>query len=285
METYHSLCMNARARLMPIGERAAQTEARYLVMRAAGKTFEELTRDYRMYASDKICGDVAEMLERRLNGEPLAYITGSWEFYGLPLAVTRDVLIPRVDTEVLAGAAIERAKGAGDGCRVLDLCAGSGCIGLAVAHNVPSARVTVADDSEAALKVAKLNARALNLTVTPVRADVFGQPPPALGSFDIIVCNPPYIATAEIQTLDMSVRDYEPLRALDGGADGLDFYRAVTRDWSRLLRGQGCVMFEIGAGQASAVKKICYRAGLAAFETLIDTNGIERVLITSPAEV
>lgn len=280
METYHNLYLNARSRLMPFGERAAQLEARYLIMFAAGKTFEELTRDYQMYASDKIQSCVSDMLERRLTGEPLAYIMGSWEFYGLTLTITRDVLIPRVDTEVLADAAVKQAKSAGEGCRVLDLCAGSGCVGLAVARNVPDARVTLTDNSEAALKVAKLNARAHNLTVTLINADVF-KTPSSLGNFDVITCNPPYIAAAEIQTLDASVRDYEPAAALDGGADGLDFYRAVTRNWGGLLRESGRLMFETGIGQMGEVQKICRLTGLETVEVIRDTNDIERVLIVS----
>lgn len=284
VKTYHELYMNVRARLMPLNERMAPLEARYIIMHAAGKTHEELVRDYHIYASDKVCADVEDMLARRLNGEPPAYIVGSWEFYGLPLIITRDVLIPRVDTEVLAQAAIERLSGL-ESCRVLDLCTGSGCIGLAIAYNVPNAKVTLVDNSENALKVAQKNARALGLTVNCVLADVLNPPKAQLGRFDLIVCNPPYIPSGDIEKLDNSVKNYEPAVALDGGEDGLDFYRAVVKNWRMLLKEEGHLMFEMGISQCTAIQKICLREGLAAFEVLRDTGGIDRVLVTSAVEV
>lgn len=284
VKTYHNLYMNVRAQLMPLDERMAPLEARYIIMHAAGKTHEELVRDYHIYASDKVCEDVDDMLARRLNGEPPAYIVGSWEFYGLPLTITRDVLIPRVDTEVLAKAAIERLVGL-ETCRVLDLCTGSGCVGLAIAYNVPNAKVTLVDNSENALKVAQKNAHALSLTVNCILADVLTPPKPQLGRFDLIVCNPPYIPTGDIEKLDNSVKNYEPAAALDGGDDGLDFYRAIVKNWRVLLKDDGHLMFEMGISQCAAIQKICLREGLAAFEVLRDTGGIDRVLVTSAVEI
>jgi release factor glutamine methyltransferase len=276
--------MNTRARLLPLDERMAPLEARYIVMHAAGKTHEELVRDYHIYASDKISAEVDDMVNRRLNGEPPAYIVGSWEFYGLPMCITRDVLIPRVDTEVLAEAAIERLDKSGSP-RVLDLCTGSGCVGLAIARNVPNAKITLLDISENALRVAKLNARALGLTVNCVAADVLKPPSLQLGCFDMIVCNPPYIPSAEIERLDASVKNFEPLCALDGGEDGLDFYRAVVKSWSRLLKDGGYLLFELGAGQLEAVRQICLEEDFAAFEVLRDTGGIDRVLAVERVEM
>ena len=276
--------MDTRARLLPVDGRTAPMEARYMVMYAAGKTHEELVRDYSMYAGDNVRAEVESMLNRRLGGEPPAYITGAWEFYGLPLIITRDVLIPRMDTEVLAKAAIGRLDGRG-AVRVLDLCAGSGCVGLAVAHCVPEAKVTLADNSESALKVAKQNARALGLTVSCIYADALKPPSPRLGSFDMIVCNPPYIPSGDIERLDASVKDYEPIAALDGGADGLDFYRAVAKYWSILLKNGAPLLFELGIGQLEAVKRVCLRESLAAFEVLPDTAGIDRVLVTRRVEI
>ena len=150
---------------------------------------------------------------------------GEWEFYGLPLDISSDVLIPRSDTEVLAERAILRARAAGEGGRVLDLCAGSGCVGLAVAANVPACRVVLGELSEGALRVCKQNVRrnSLNARVTCVSVNALEPPASALWDFDIIACNPPYIPTGDIPGLDVSVRDYEPHMALDGGADGLDF--------------------------------------------------------------
>jgi len=276
--------MNTRARLLPLDERMAPLEARYIVMHAAGKTHEELVRDYHMYASDKVSAEVDDMVSRRLNGEPPAYIVGSWEFYGLPLCITRDVLIPRVDTEVLAAAAIERLDKSGS-LRVLDLCTGSGCVGLSIAKSVPDAKITLLDNSENALKIAKLNSRILGLTVNCVVADVLKPPAPQLGSFDMIVCNPPYIPSRDIEKLDASVKDFEPLSALDGGEDGLDFYRAVTKYWGRLLKDEGFLLFELGEGQLDAVRHICMEEDFLGVEVIRDTGGIDRVLVAERAEI
>ena len=146
--TYNNLYLDTRNRLRRAGVTQAQTEARELVCYAADKTKEQLYRDMSLYASSELERRVEDLVQRRLEGEPVAYIVGEWEFYGLPLDISRDVLIPRADTEVLAARAIEKAQGAGEGGRVLDLCAGSGCVGLAVAANAPNCRVVLADLSE-----------------------------------------------------------------------------------------------------------------------------------------
>ena len=193
--TYNNLYLDARKRLKEAGIESAQLEAREIVCYAADKTREQFFRDLALYASDPVEKRVRELLERRLAGEPVAYIIGEWEFYGLPLDMDRNVLIPRMDTELLAERAILLARAAGEGARVLDLCAGSGCVGLAVAANVPACRVVLADLSEEALKVCKQNVRRndLNARVTCVLADAKEKPDPVLWDFDVIVCNPPYI--------------------------------------------------------------------------------------------
>jgi release factor glutamine methyltransferase len=198
----------------------------------------------------------------------------------MPIRVTRVVLIPRADTVALAAAAI-RLAGGRDAARVLDLCAGSGCVGLAVAANVPRCRVVAADKSAGALAVAQLNAtqNGLESRVTCVAADALAPPPPALGEFDLIVCNPPYIPTAELDTLDISVRDYEPRLALDGGEDGLLFYRAVAGKWGGALRGDGFLLFECGAGQAADVRGILEKSGFGGVTVTRDTGGVDRVVV------
>ena len=223
---------------------------------------------------------LAELLERRLAGEPVAYLIGEWEFYGLPLNISQDVLIPRMDTEVLAERAILLARAAGEGARVLDLCAGSGCVGLAVAANVPGCRVVLADVSEAALRLCKQNVRRneLNARVTCVQADALEPPDAALWDFDVIACNPPYIPTGDIAGLDVSVRDYEPRSALDGGADGLDFYRAIAARWGAALRLGGALLFEVGIGQAGDVGAILAQNQFEQIQTFQDTQGIGRVV-------
>ena len=141
--TYNNLYLDARKRLREAGVEGAQLEARELVCCAAGKSREQFYRDMSLYASGELEKRVEALVQRRLGGEPVAYIVGEWEFYGLPLNVSSEVLIPRIDTEVLAERGILRARAAGEGARVLDLCAGSGCVGLAIAANAPGCRVVL----------------------------------------------------------------------------------------------------------------------------------------------
>ena len=161
--TYNNLYLDTRARLKKAGIDAAQLEARELVCYAADKSREQLYRDMHLYASAELEKRVDDLVRRRLEGEPVAYIIGEWEFYGLPLNISQDVLIPRADTEVLAERGIQKAREAGAGARVLDLCAGSGCVGLAVAANVPECRVVLGELSEGALRICKQNVRRNNL--------------------------------------------------------------------------------------------------------------------------
>ena len=278
--TYNNLYLDARQKLKAAGVEAAQLEARELTCFAAGKTREQFFRDMSLYASDEVEAKVADMMNRRLAGEPVAYLIGEWEFYGLPLDISREVLIPRADTEVLAEQAILAARAAGEGARVLDLCAGSGCVGLAVAANAPLCRTVLADVSEEALKICRQNIRRndLNARVTCVQADARQAPSAKLWDFDVIACNPPYIPTGDIDGLDVSVRDYEPRLALDGGDDGLDFYRDIAEKWRTALRLGGVLLFEVGIGQASGVEQILSRCGYEDIETFQDTGGIWRVV-------
>ena len=278
--TYNNLYLDTRKRLKAAGVEMAQLEARELVCFAADKTREQFFRDLTLYASKEVEDRVEELTRRRLSGEPVAYIIGEWEFYGLPLDISREVLIPRSDTEVLAERAILLTRAAGDGARVLDLCAGSGCVGLAVAANAPDCRVVLADLSEGALRICKQNVRRnqLNARVTCVQADAMTAPAPALWDFDVIACNPPYIPHGDLANLDVSVRDYEPWGALDGGEDGLDFYRAVSARWGTALRLGGTLIFEVGIGQAPDVKQIMAQNGFENIVTHQDTRGIWRVV-------
>ena len=151
--TYSELYISVRNRLRDAGIEAAELEGKLIVATAAGKTTEKLLRDMRFYATDEVERRVDSMLRRRLAGEPVAYITGIWEFRGLPMEVNPSVLIPRVDTEVLAETAINWLHGRKMDARVLDLCSGSGCIGCALAHELPAARVVMVDISDEALTV------------------------------------------------------------------------------------------------------------------------------------
>lgn len=277
--TYNNLYMDIRQELHHAGIQAATLEARELVCFAAGKTREQFVRDGRLYVPQDVEEQARALMRRHLAGEPLAYLIGEWEFYGLPLDISEQVLIPRSDTEVLAGEAIRWLQTQQD-ARVLDLCAGSGCVGLAVASQVHACRVVLGEKSEAALRICRQNIRRSGLLgrVTPMPADALEPPTRQLGEFDCIVCNPPYIPTQDIETLDVSVRDYEPHMALDGGEDGLDFYRAISENWREALHPGARLYFEVGIGQADSVLRIMRRQGFGELEIVPDTAGIPRVV-------
>jgi release factor glutamine methyltransferase len=277
--TYNNLYMDVRARLRRMGIEGSTLEARELVCFASGKDRATLSRDSRLYVSREVEERTWSLVERRLAGEPVAYLIGEWEFYGLPLDISEHVLIPRVDTEVLAGEAIAWLREQGES-RVLDLCAGSGCVGLAVASQVPKCRVVLAELSEGALHICRQNIRRCGVTgrVVALQADAREKPPLALGEFDCIVCNPPYIPRGDIAGLDASVRDYEPHMALDGGEDGLDFYRDICRLWPERLRVGGRLYFEVGIGQADAVLRIMRGVGFGDIQVVTDTGGVPRVV-------
>ena len=279
MKTYNDVYIQTRKKLKAEGIEAFGLEARLIASAAAGKTKEEFLRDMNLYTNSDYEQKVSDMIDARLTGEPIAYVTGEWEFYGLPMVVNRDVLIPRIDTEVLAEKAIDKLQTM-KGRRVLDLCSGSGCIGITLAVNVPDSKVILVDNSLKAMRVARQNVLRNNVTrsVTCVDADATQTPPMLLGRFDMIVSNPPYIPTEDIFGLDPSVRDNEPKEALDGGKDGLDFYRSITEKWKSLLKKDGCLMFEVGIGQAEDVRRIMEENGFEDIRVYKDTLEIERVV-------
>jgi len=277
--TYNNLYMDIRQQLHKAGLPGATLEARELVSYGASKTKEELQRDGHLYVPAAIEERIHRLVEQHLSGEPVAYIIGEWEFYGLPLDINPDVLIPRPDTEVLAGEAIRWLKTRKEP-RVLDLCAGSGCVGLAVASQCPGSRVVLGEISEGALRVCRQNIRRNSLQgrVIPYQVNALEKPPAHVGEFDCIVCNPPYIPDGEVECLDISVASYEPLLALRGGEDGLDFYRAVSRKWSEVLPVGGRLYFEVGMGQADDVLRIMREVGFGDIQIVQDLSGISRVV-------
>ena len=277
--TYNNLYLDIRQQLRKAGIEAATLEARELVCFGTGKSREDLARDGGLYASPELERQVRSLVDRHLAGEPVAYLIGEWEFYGLSLDISPDVLIPRPDTEVLAGQAIEYIQTLGE-CRVLDLCAGSGCIGLAVASQAPQARVVLGEYSDAALKVCRQNIRRNGLSgrVVPMQADAREKPERSLGEFQCIVSNPPYIPRADIETLDASVRDDEPHLALDGGEDGLHFYQTISGKWKDALAPGGRLYFEVGIGQADSVLRIMRAQGFGDIQIVKDLHDIPRVV-------
>lgn len=281
MKTYGDIYLAARKRLRESGDTSSDLDARLLSAKASGKTVENFLKDARLYVvDDSFEKALNELVERRLEGEPAAYITGEWEFHGMPMKITEDVLIPRDDTEILVDKAIELLKPKGPDTRVLDLCCGSGCVGLSIAGTLRGCRIVMADISDKALAVSRANMLMNSLTknVTCLAADARQNPPMLLGWFDLIVCNPPYIPTGELPELDSSVKDFEPHLALDGGEDGLDFFRDVASKWTEILKTGGTMMFECGDGQSSAVADILRASGFTEIKIYKDTQGIERVV-------
>ena len=283
--TYNNLYLDLRTELKRAGDEEATQSARELVCSAAGKTREEFVRDGSLYASPEVERAARRLVQRHLAGEPVAYLIGEWEFYGLPLDISPAVLIPRPDTEVLATKLIDAARSAGP-CRILDLCAGSGCIGLAAAANLPNARVLLGELDDEALKVCRQNIRRSNLTgrVTSMKLDAREKPTRSLGEFQLLVSNPPYIPGADIGTLDASVREHEPRLALDGGEDGLDFYRAICEKWRDALCESGMLFFEVGIGQADQVLRIMRSNGFGDIQIVKDLNSIPRVVYGTRVE-
>ena len=255
--------------------------ARMLICHVSGKDHARFLADRDLYAGEDIVEGVEKGLKRLLAGEPIAYILGQWEFYGLPMIVSPKVLIPRDDTCAVAELAIKLALFLDKDPRILDLCCGSGCIGLAVASRVKDAKVTLADVSLEALAVAKENTALNKLTgrVRCVQADALKPAFPFLGKFDLIVSNPPYITGQEMLELPVSVKDYEPHLALYGGEDGLDFYRAIAQNFAPALKAGGYLCFEFGMGLGDDVCQILTENGYTILDITRDYNSRERAVL------
>ncbi len=282
VKQYGDLYLDTRRALLATEDpQTAASIARLLICRVSGKSQEEILAHRDLYASEQIVKDTQVLLDRLLEGEPLAYVLGEWEFYGLPLRVTPDVLIPRDDTCAVAELAIRQALFLQQDPRILDLCCGSGCIGLAIASRVKDAKVTLADLSREALSVAKENVALNKLTgrVRCLQADAMLPPTPFIGKYDLIVSNPPYITGQEMKELPHSVADYEPHMALFGGEDGLDFYRAIARNYANALKPGGYLCFEFGMGQGDDVCAILEANGYTILERTRDYNDRERAVL------
>lgn len=226
---------------------------------------------------DAVVAALDKAAEERLAGRPLQYILGEWDFLSLRLKVGDGVLIPRQDTELLCEAAADALRGKA-APRVLDLCAGSGCVGLGVASLVPGAAVTAVEKSPAAMVYLQENiARYPMFAVRAVQGDVFAHPTVA-GPFDAILANPPYIPVAQLATLMREVQN-EPRMALDGGEDGLIFYRAILSRWLKLLCKGGFCAVEIGFDQGEQVNRLFVDAGLENCCVLKDLAQNDRVVI------
>lgn len=262
-------------------QQTASLIARDLICTFSGQTPEQMLSALEYGADPAVVSKVEDGVRRLLNDEPLAYILGEWEFYGLKLFVSPDVLIPRDDTCAVAELAINRTLFLEKDPRILDLCCGSGCIGLAVASRVKDARVTLADISKEALAVAKKNIAQNKLggRMSIFQVDARKKAPNFLGKFDMIVSNPPYITGEEMKQLPRSVDVFEPHLALYGGEDGLDFYRAILANFTPALKPGGCVCFEFGMGQGDAVCRLLEENDYTVLERKRDYNDRERAVL------
>ena len=231
---------------------------------------------YFMHMNDDVEPEVLTeyecVLEKRSEHIPLQYITGEQEFMGMTFKVNSNVLIPRQDTETLVEEALKVIE---PQMEVLDLCTGSGCILLSILNNAPTVRGTGSDVSKQALLVAKENAKLHDLDAEWVRSNLFDN---VSGPFDVIVSNPPYIAQAELLTLMPEVGQFEPVQALDGGVDGLDFYRRITEEAPQYLKNNGYLFFEIGYDQGRAVHQLMLDAGFSDVAVVKDLAGNDRVV-------
>ncbi len=290
MSTYKELMDRAKSELAPMVLSMADLEARELAYKAVDMSGVHFSRDQFMTRLDRFAPAVADeildsLLARRLSGEPLAYILGEWDFYGLTLDITRDVLIPRADTETLVERALEYLNDkklikSGENAKILDLCCGSGCIGIALLSEYEKSIAILSDISKPALAVAASNIKKHSLSSRAVvmEMDALDAPPPTLHGLDMIVSNPPYITADEMAYLDVSVSGFEPELALYGGSDGLNFYRNICANFAKALKPDGVLIFEVGYEQALEVSKLMERHGFYEIETVSDLAGNDRVV-------
>lgn len=228
--------------------------------------------------ADENCShNFLKFIEKRISGEPLQYILGEWSFMGFDFKVGRGVLIPRDDTEVVVNLCIDFLKNRTDK-KTVDLCSGSGAIAVAL-DKISGAEVTAVEIDETAFSYLGTNVKENNSSVKPVMADALEICDTfADGELDLIVSNPPYIKSADIETLQKEVQ-LEPRLALDGGEDGCDFYREIVNRWSRKLKKGGALAFELGEGQADAVKALMTEQGFSDFKISLDFGGVQRAII------
>ena len=252
----------------------ARRDAELLLMYTLKRSRTLLITHYDELLANDLSLSYAELLERRRKGEPIQYITGETEFYGLPFLVTPDVLIPRPETEHLVEKVIEMASNF-VAPRIVDVGTGSGAIAVALAHRLPHASITATDISSRALALAEENAKRNGVAVRFLLGDLLA---PVEGErFEIIVSNPPYVAMADRDSLDVEVREYEPALALFAGEDGLEIYhRLIPAAFDALTPG-GFVVLEIGYGQSTAIADLLTSAGFECVEFVPDLQGISRV--------
>jgi release factor glutamine methyltransferase len=271
MSTYKELLQTARETLKEYGIADADVDAWYLL----AHVFNMKRTDFLLHGEELAPEDdgkkYMELVKKRAGHIPLQHITGTQEFMGLEFEVSQDVLIPRQDTEIL----VEEVLRFCEGKTVLDMCTGSGCIIISLMKLGMASQAIGVDLSKKALEIATKNAHKHNVEVEFVQSDLFEQ---VQGRYDIIVSNPPYIPTFEIEHLMPEVRDYEPVTALDGSTDGLLFYRKIVAATKDYLNRDGFLFFEIGHNQGEEVKQILQEEGFTDINIKKDFSGLDRVV-------
>jgi len=279
-----AVLINGVARLAAAGVAGAPLDAELLLGHALGLTREQLLVSSSLPLSEAQVRLYAELLSRRIAREPIAYILGRQEFWSLEFQVTPDVLIPRPETERLVEVAVELARDfpGAPPSKILDVGTGSGVIAICLAKELPTSSIWASDVSAPALSVAQSNAsrHQVEERIHFLQGDLFAPVRDAAARFDLIVANPPYIRSAEIDRLEPEIRGWEPRGALDGGIDGLDFYRQIAAQAYLYLTPHGAVFLEIGADLASQVKSLFLdAAGYADMEIFCDCANRDRVVV------
>lgn len=223
---------------------------------------------------------IASALKRRMAGEPIQYILGKTEFMGLEFKVDENVLIPRPETEILVETVINLVHSSKFKVHsILDIGTGSGCIAVSLAKSIPNVSITAVDISEKAIEAAKQNALSNKVKINFLVSDLFGSNKLRAGNYELIVSNPPYIPGAEIASLQPEVRR-EPRIALDGGSDGLDFYRRITKSAPAYLKERGFLIIEIGFNQRKKIENIFQKSGnFEIIESIKDYNNLDRIIV------
>lgn len=276
------LLVSSRAALAEAGIADAALDARLIVEHVTGASRADAISTPGRIIDATAVAAVEQALVRRISGEPVHRIFGFREFYGLRLGLSADTLEPRPDTETLVDALLPLVRAVADkgdeACRILDLGTGTGAIALALLASVEKAAATGVDVSTGALETARSNAVALGLgdRFTALKSDWFDE---ISGKFHVIAANPPYIRTDDLRSLEREVRDFDPVRALDGGSDGLDAYRQIAQSAEDYLEPDGCVGLEIGSTQKRDVMRLFAERGYRLLEARQDIADHDRVLV------
>ncbi len=278
MPTVGELVQSVAVRLTAVGIAESRLEARLLLGEAAGWTLEKIVAERDTALESGIVARVERLAARRLQREPMSHVLGWREFWSLRFKITSDVLTPRPDSETVVEAVLGALSDRQARLRVLDLGVGSGCLLLALLHELPGASGVGVDRSARALVVARQNARALGLGArAEFRSGDWGDGLEEV--FDVVVSNPPYVPSDDIEALDPEVSEHEPWLALDGGPDGLDCYRRLVGQLGYLVRPGGVVALEVGRGQASLVARLISDTGFRGVAVHNDFGGIPRVVL------